>query len=120
MKRIIRRKAGSFNGAKPEILAPAGSRDAFLAALAAGADAVYCGLKSFSARMAAQNFSIGELAVLGDLAHKQRAKLYVTFNALIKPDEMNSAGRKLALLNRQAVPDALIVQDLAVADLARA
>ena len=48
----------------PEILAPAGSQDAFLAALAAGADAVYCGLKHYSARMAAQNFSLEELARL--------------------------------------------------------
>jgi putative protease len=119
MKEIIRRKAGSFSGAKPEILAPAGNRDAFLAALAAGADAVYCGLKSFSARMAAQNFSIGELAALGDLARKRRTKLYVTFNTLIKPDELKSAGHQIAMLSRQAAPDALIVQDLAVADLAR-
>ena len=53
MNQIVRRKPGDFVGPKPEILAPAGNRDAFLAALAAGADAVYCGLKSFSARMAA-------------------------------------------------------------------
>lgn len=119
MQEIIRRKAGSFSGAKPEILAPAGSRDAFLAAVAAGADAVYCGLKSYSARMAAQNFSVGELAALADLARKHQVKLYVTFNTLIKPDELISAGRLLAQVNRQAAPDALIIQDLAVADLAR-
>jgi len=47
---------------KPEILAPAGNRLSFLAALAAGADAVYCGLKHFSARMEADNFSVSELA----------------------------------------------------------
>ena len=49
---------------KPEILAPAGNRASFLAALAAGADAVYCGLKRFSARMEAKNFNIEELAAL--------------------------------------------------------
>ena len=43
---------------KPEILAPAGDQSAFFAALAAGADAIYLGLKSFSARMEAQNFTI--------------------------------------------------------------
>ncbi len=48
---------------KPEILAPAGDPASFLAALAAGADAVYCGLKHFSARMLARNFSVGELAL---------------------------------------------------------
>ena len=45
----------------PEILAPAGDADSFLAALAAGADAVYCGLKNFSARMEADNFGLAEL-----------------------------------------------------------
>ena len=42
----------------PEILAPAGNKASFLAAIAAGADAVYCGLKFFSAHMAAKNFTI--------------------------------------------------------------
>ena len=46
----------------PAILAPAGNRASFLAALAAGAEAIYCGLKSFSARMEAKNFTLGELA----------------------------------------------------------
>ncbi|MBT4364535.1 MAG: hypothetical protein HOD17_08610, partial [Desulfobacteraceae bacterium] len=50
------------NNTKPHplILAPAGSKVSFLAALAAGADAVYCGLKSFSARMEADNFTMEE------------------------------------------------------------
>ena len=45
---------------KPEILAPAGDAPSFLAALAAGADAVYLGLKHFSARMQAENFGLAE------------------------------------------------------------
>ena len=45
MSDVVRRKPGDFKGPKPEILAPAGNRDSFLAALAAGADAVYCGLR---------------------------------------------------------------------------
>lgn len=52
----------------PELLAPAGDASCFLAALAAGADAIYLGLKHFSARMQAENFSIGELARLTALA----------------------------------------------------
>ena len=47
-----------MNGQAPEILAPAGDRASFLAALAAGADAVYVGLKHFSARMQAENFGV--------------------------------------------------------------
>ncbi len=67
--------AGGTRTKPPLILAPAGSRDSFLAALAAGADAVYCGLKHFSARMAAVNFTIAELAQLTRLAHKQDKKV---------------------------------------------
>ncbi len=55
----------------PEILAPAGNKASFLAAVAAGADAVYCGLKLFSARMEAKNFSIEEFTALVGLAHKK-------------------------------------------------
>ena len=103
----------------PEILAPAGNRESFLAALAAGADAVYCGLKHFSARMAAENFTLHELAALIRLAHDQGRKVYVPVNTLIKSDELNAAGRMLDQLNRMAAPDALIVQDLAMVSLAR-
>ncbi len=104
---------------RPEILAPAGGKKTFLAALAAGADAVYCGLKSFSARMAAENFSIDELGPLTRLAHDQGKKVYIPINTMIKSDELNSAGRLLDQLNRQVAPDALIVQDLAMISLAR-
>ncbi|MCJ8502811.1 U32 family peptidase [Desulfatitalea alkaliphila] len=119
MEQIVRRKAGDFRGPKPEILAPAGQKDSFLAALAAGADAVYCGLKDFSARMAAQNFTPAELAALIDLAHDQGAKVYLTVNTLLKSDELLPLGRQLAWVSRHAAPDALIVQDLAVPALAR-
>jgi U32 family peptidase len=116
---IVRRKPGDFIGPKPEILAPAGNRDSFLAALAAGADAIYCGLKSFSARMAAKNFTLPELSVLADLARQRKVKLYLTVNTLIKPDELAPLGGQLELIDRHIAPDALIIQDLGVAALAR-
>ncbi len=119
MKQIVRRKAGDFIGPKPEILAPAGNKDAFLAALAAGADAIYCGLKSFSARMAATNFTIDELAALARLAHSRQVKVYLTHNTLLKTDELIPAARQLDEVQRQIKPDALIVQDLAVMELAK-
>jgi putative protease len=103
----------------PEILAPAGSRRSFLAALAAGADAVYCGLKQYSARMAAKNFTAGELAALTELAHDRSARVYVTLNTLIKPDELEPAAASLAAVARQIRADAIIVQDLGVVELAR-
>ena len=119
MKTLKIRRAGAFRGPKPEILAPAGNQDAFLAALAAGADAVYCGLKHFSARMAAKNFTLAELASLADLARRRKTKVYLTINTLIKPDELVPLGQELESLNRYVKPDALIIQDLAVAALAR-
>ena len=104
---------------QPAILAPAGNRAAFLAALAAGADAVYCGLKSMSARMEAKNFSLDELAQLVRLAHARGVNVYLTINALLKPDELDQAGQLVDSLQRYVKPDALIVQDLGAVALAR-
>lgn len=104
---------------KPEILAPAGDTDSFLAAIAAGADAVYCGLKNFSARMEAENFSLSELAALTDLAHAKGVRVHVAMNNLLKTPELEQAGRLIDRLTRQVGPDALIVQDLAMPELAR-
>lgn len=104
---------------KPEILAPAGDPYSFLAALAAGADAVYCGLKHFSARMLARNFSISELASLAELARGRGVRTYVAINTLLKPDEADKAGRLVKRLIADVGPEALIVQDLGVAVVAR-
>ena len=105
--------------ARPEILAPAGDAPSFLAALAAGADAIYLGLKHFSARMQAENFGLTELSRLTDLAHAENARVYVAMNTLVKPGEPAQAYRLAARLARQVRPDGLIVQDLAMLDLAR-
>lgn len=103
----------------PAILAPAGSRPAFLAALAAGADAIYCGLKRFSARMEAKNFSLKELIPLTELAHAKGVQVHIPLNALVKPDELSQMGRILATLSRSVRPDGLIIQDPALLVLAR-
>ena len=104
---------------KPLILAPAGNPDTFLAALAAGADAIYCGLKQMSARMAAINFTVPELAALAALAREKTVKLLVTVNTLMTAEELDVAGRMIVQLQRDVKPDALIVQDLAAVRLAR-
>jgi putative protease len=103
----------------PLILAPAGNKESFLAALAAGADAVYCGLKRFSARMAAQNFTFEQLAALTELAHKQGAKVFVTVNTLLTTDEINETAKLIHVLKRSVHPDAIIIQDLSLAKIAR-
>ncbi len=103
----------------PEILAPAGNKASFLAALAAGADAVYCGLKSFSARMEAKNFTVEELYPLKQLAQDMGIKVYVALNSILKPGDINKVGKILVQLNRSVKPDALIIQDLSLVELAR-
>lgn len=103
----------------PEILAPAGNKASFLAALAAGADAIYCGLKHFSARMAAKNFTLDDLVSLTRLAHDRGTKVYIALNSLLKPDDLNEAGRLLDILGKTVRPDALIIQDLSLVQLAR-
>lgn len=105
--------------ALPEILAPAGDAASFLAGIAAGADAIYLGLKHFSARMQADNFGLEELSRLADLAHAENVRVYVAMNTLLKPGEPAQAYRLMARLARQVRPDGLIVQDLAMPDLAR-
>ena len=104
---------------RPEILAPAGDAQCFTAALAAGADAVYLGLKHFSARMQAENFGLTDLSRLTDLAHEEQARVYVAMNVLVKPQETAAAYRLIHRLARQVRPDGIIVQDLAMLDLAR-
>ncbi|PLX90996.1 MAG: peptidase U32 [Desulfuromonas sp.] len=102
----------------PELLAPAGSFEAFFAALDAGADAVYTGLKSFSARAKAKNFSLAELRKITHYAQGEGRKLYVTLNTLVKEKELPQLVETLAELEDIGV-DALIIQDLAIMRLAR-
>lgn len=104
---------------KPLILAPAGDVDSFLAAVAAGADAVYCGLKIFSARMEAGNFSIEELSRLNALARSKGVKVYVTLNSLIKQNELVKTQRIIQKLDKYVHPHALILQDPGLIHVAR-
>ena len=103
----------------PEILAPAGDVSCFLAALAAGADNIYLGLKQFSARMQAENFSLTELSRLTDLAHESDCRVTVAMNTLIKPAETDAAYRLISRLENQVGIDGLIIQDIALVDIAR-
>jgi putative protease len=96
---------------KPELLAPAGSWDSFVAALDAGADAIYLGLDAFNARRGAKNFSLQELGRACRLAHLSGRRIYLTLNILISTDEMQDALSTLSDAWRAGI-DAVIVQDL--------
>ena len=102
----------------PELLAPAGNLETALAAFDAGADAVYGGLAKFNARERAANFSPDELGKLLRYAHGNGRRVYLTFNTLLREEELDEAAEFLAELARLR-PDALIVQDLAVVELCR-
>src|SRR5512140_1511804 len=105
---------------RPEILAPAGDRDALAAALAAGADAVYFGLDDgFNARARAENFSSHNLAEVVSWIHRAGAKAYVTLNTLVFEPELPVVEELIRRVAAAGV-DAIIVQDPAVALLARA
>lgn len=107
------------NPARPAILAPAGNKAAFLAAIAAGADGIYVGLQEFSARMEAKNFTAKQLTALTPLACREGTKVYVALNVMLKPNEIDSAERALRFLAVEVRPHGIIVQDLAFMELAR-
>ena len=98
---------------KIELLAPAGDWNAFVAAVRAGADAVYIGGAQFGARQQAVNFAREEMRAAVKLAHMFRVKVYVTVNTLVDDTEFAALHDYLQEL-RDADVDALIVQDVGV------
>ncbi|RLT38659.1 MAG: U32 family peptidase [Chloroflexi bacterium] len=102
---------------KPEIMSPAGHWPQLHAAIEAGADAVYFGLTHFTAR-AKVGFVLDELPAVMETLHRRGVRGYVTFNTLVFDEEMEAAVNALAQI-AQAGADAVIVQDVAVARLAR-
>ena len=99
-----------------ELLAPAGSPEHLIAALDGGADAVYLGGKSFSARKFAGNFSPEEMQDAVRLAHTRGVAVYVTLNTLIGDIEMESLKEYLVFLSSINI-DGLLIQDLGCIDL---
>ncbi len=102
----------------PELLAPAGSPEALKVAVAAGADAVYLSGKRFGARKFAANFDERELKEAVNYTHLRGIKVYVTVNTLVRDCELLEVARYLLWLYGIGV-DAVLVQDVGVAALAR-
>ena len=97
----------------PELLAPAGSRKAFLGALKAGADAVYLGGEKFGARAYAENFTQEDIIRSIREAHIFGRKVYLTLNVLTKESELEETVDFAIKLYREGL-DGVIVQDLGV------
>ena len=98
---------------KPELLAPAGSLESFYAAMDYGADAVYLGLKKFSARDNAVNFSPEDLDIAVGHAHANERKVYVAINTVVQQNEWPELIESLAFCEDIGV-DAIILQDMGV------
>lgn len=103
---------------KVELLVPAGSIDAFYAAVKNGADAIYLGGKSFGARVFADNFDHEHMIEVVKYAHLYGVKIYVTMNTMLLEDEIEVAFKEAKFLHEIGV-DALIVQDLGLVNLCR-
>jgi len=102
----------------PELLAPAGSMDALKAAVNAGADAVYLAGKQFGARYYAANFDNKQLQDAVNYAHLRGVKVYVTVNTLLNDHELQKMSEYLLFLYEIGI-DAILVQDIGVAKLAK-
>lgn len=101
-----------------EILAPCGSPEALTAALRTGADAVYLGGESFSARQNASNFSHEELQQAVYDCHVRNVKVYLAINTIITDDQLEKCARYVEKACRLGV-DGLITQDLALVEIVR-
>jgi putative protease len=101
-----------------DLLAPAGTVESFYAAVENGADAIYLGLKNFSARAYAKNFTVKELALLLHYARKKKVKVNIALNSLTKESELPEAVHTLAVIN-ELRPNAVIVQDLGIYHLTK-
>ena len=95
---------------KPEILAPGGGFNSSIHAFEAGADAVYIGMSSFSARKGAKNFSLENLRRLKAYAVKNNKQIFVALNTVIKDEELEDITKLLHHLTLIEV-DAIILQD---------
>lgn len=101
-----------------EILAPAGSREALVAGVRCGADAVYLGGKSFSARRNAGNFNDEELEWAAEYCAARGVKLYLAVNTLCRDDEFEEA-YSLVKHALDCGINGFIVQDMGVAEMMR-
>ena len=101
-----------------ELAIPAGSLQCALYAFKGGADAVYFGLKNFSARKGAVNFSFEDVRKINAYCLAENRKLYVTLNTLVSDSEMKEVIPLLRQLE-YLQPDGVIVQDLGIAKVMR-
>jgi U32 family peptidase len=96
-----------------ELLAPVGNREMLTAAVNAGADAIYFGVKGFNMRATANNFSLDEVKEVVSYCHENNVKAYCTVNIIVYESELEKLNETLTKL-KEANIDAVICWDLAV------
>lgn len=99
-----------------EILAPCGSYESLIAAVRAGADAVYVGSKTFSARQNAKNFDREELSSAVLECHKHGVKIYQAVNTVVLDSQLSELSDELEFACKIGI-DGLIIQDLCLIEL---
>jgi len=117
MQANIKALAGG-RGDLPELLSPCGSKEAAIAAVEAGADAVYLGGRRFNARMNAKNFSDDELKGTIEYCHARGVKVYVTLNTVLYDRELPEALAYAGMLYEIGA-DAVICADMGLIRLLR-
>ncbi|CAM4442600.1 peptidase U32 family protein [Vibrio agarivorans] len=103
-----------YNKEQFELLAPGGDLESIKAAIAAGADAIYCGLDRFNARNRAANITLDVLDSVLELAHQHDCKIFLTLNIIVLESEIPAIVRLLQQLLDTRI-DGVIVQDLGLA-----
>ena len=96
-----------------DLLAPAGNRSMLTAAVKAGADAIYFGIKGMNMRAAAANFKLDEVSEVVSYCHENNVKAYCTINIIIYESELEKLTEIITKL-KEAKIDAVICWDLAV------
>lgn len=107
---------------KIELLSPAGDFRSLTAAVKAGCDAVYLGLKDFNMRDSAKNFSISDLKKVREICNSQlyenkKVKIYLTLNTIIYDEQLNKIESLIKKLKGKV--DAIICWDLSVVQLCK-
>lgn len=102
---------------KYELLAPAGDFPMLVTAVNAGADAIYFGLREFTMRAGAKNFTIKDLDEIEKICKPKNVKRYLTLNTIIYDDELNRIEKTIQKVKDKI--DAIICWDFAVVRLCR-
>ncbi len=98
---------------KPELVGPAGNWPMLVAAVEAGADSIYFGVKELNMRTAAQNFETSEIKKVADYCHKNKVKAYLALNTIVYEDELEKI-KKIINDAKKAKVDAVICWDFSI------